>query len=1070
MNDFSSQLFAIALAATWCGFGLYGILRKIERSPQAREMLHHFRQAKLSTRAAVLAGLIAVVAIGGTKPGGTNDPPRGLRSPAVVVDVEPAFAPVEVRTNAVALRAESASAVEVVDWRKHGSSSGGIWFDFQEPVFRLGANSNTRAHIAANGTISFDSIRRPPVDTALPDCTSLPALAPLLAPLGMVPEANWTNAGVTSRFWLDTAPNRGHVFTWENALLDRLPGRRVSVQAELLPSGDFTYRYDFADSLDPPATNLVIGAQVGTNGVNALAILGTNMLAATVWRVDGVRVTNGVSIADLLCTNGVLRAPARFAIEWKNTSGIEPTVDTDGDGLSDRDEIFRYGTDPNRADTDGDALSDGAEHLTGSDPLDPDENGDGVPDGVDPVTWAADPLWASSGESADCTIVLTADLPSGTKASLSLGGLTIPLSHAGSWGLDLPAGQLVAVHLFSTGETPIPLALLPEGRSGSAPMRSGSGGVSEPVPRWKHDPDDIFGGRARNGDAWLAEPTLRIVFDDGTVPPANQCLHGGDADREYKLEILPDGIGVAVADAELTGFERVGSDRLRLSVPSTVPGANILGSAEITDPLDYGTLYDAITAHKCFDDDSWWCPWCRMYHTHEYGCEHEPGCPVLSGSGDCTCPPRVIRVSEGTNNYPVATCFVGTTHCCCPATGSATGAILVSHDANLVVSDASGPLSIGDRFDGPLFVYATAPSGSQPSEISYRLVGEDENGGTTNLETRVEQIWAVRLLHEPVTLDRDGDRCYNPCGIVKDETASFRFSLLPAAFPASNIVWSIDQPARAEFVGGANGLSVVVRGKSVGAVKLTVDIKRYAGPPPVFYAGVREHHVVQAKAYSVIDENGNPILDDVEIHSFMPEVNRIFTQVGIQFNLDPVVAHIADTNYLEIMKGDGTYPLAQQLANHAQGTGGVELYFVRRIEGAAGLANENGIIIGAASESQAIAHELGHACGLADILDFVEWKDPPQVTHSHLYEGEAAKWRLPLDWGTDSDEGYYGVQQQTNLIARLLMCGRLQPSRLNKDISYGDAHGIFPTSSNPTNYATCPIGFFTVPGHVPVHE
>ena len=124
MNDPSAQIFAIALAATWCGFGLYGVLRKIERSPQARELLERFRRARLSTKAAFVAGLIAVVAVGGTKPGG--DPPRGLPPPAAPAIVEPAVAPVEVRTNGVVLRAESDSAVEVADWRKHGSSSGGV--------------------------------------------------------------------------------------------------------------------------------------------------------------------------------------------------------------------------------------------------------------------------------------------------------------------------------------------------------------------------------------------------------------------------------------------------------------------------------------------------------------------------------------------------------------------------------------------------------------------------------------------------------------------------------------------------------------------------------------------------------------------------------------------------------------------------------------------------------------------------------------------------------------------------------------------------------------------------------
>ena len=390
MTPDSPQIFGVALMALWGTAGAVFLGRSMAKTPAAKELFAAIRKMNLAAKGALVAGLVCAVALGGTKPGGTTDPPRGLQSPPPTVAVEPAFAPVEVRTNNVTLRAESPSAVEVEDWRKHGSSSGGVWFDFEEPVFCIGTAPVFRAHVAANGVLSFNSMHRPPVGAPLPDGSGLPALSPLLAPLGMVPEANWTNAGAASRFWYDSTPGRDLVFTWEDALLDRLPGRRVSVQAELLPSGDFTYRYDFADAIDPPATNLVIGAQVGTNGVNALAILGTNTLAATVWRVDGARVTNGVSIADLLCSNGVLRTPSRFAIEWKNTSGIVPNADTDGDGLSDWDEVFLHGTDPNRSDTDGDGLSDGAELLTGLSPCAYDMDDDGLVDGIDPHPLVSD--------------------------------------------------------------------------------------------------------------------------------------------------------------------------------------------------------------------------------------------------------------------------------------------------------------------------------------------------------------------------------------------------------------------------------------------------------------------------------------------------------------------------------------------------------------------------------------------------------------------------------------------------------------------------------------------------------
>lgn len=46
------------------------------------------------------------------------------------------------------------------------------------------------------------------------------------------------------------------------------------------------------------------------------------------------------------------------------------TVDSDRDGLSDRDEII-YGTDPFNKDTDGDGFMDGEEVAAGTDPLDP---------------------------------------------------------------------------------------------------------------------------------------------------------------------------------------------------------------------------------------------------------------------------------------------------------------------------------------------------------------------------------------------------------------------------------------------------------------------------------------------------------------------------------------------------------------------------------------------------------------------------------------------------------------------------------------------------------------------------
>jgi len=75
------------------------------------------------------------------------------------------------------------------------------------------------------------------------------------------------------------------------------------------------------------------------------------------------------------------------------THGTDPArADTDGDGLTDGDEIQAHGTDPFAFDSDGDGLSDGSEvDVHGTDPLDADSDADGLPDGWE-VEHGLDPL------------------------------------------------------------------------------------------------------------------------------------------------------------------------------------------------------------------------------------------------------------------------------------------------------------------------------------------------------------------------------------------------------------------------------------------------------------------------------------------------------------------------------------------------------------------------------------------------------------------------------------------------------------------------------------------------------
>ncbi len=78
-------------------------------------------------------------------------------------------------------------------------------------------------------------------------------------------------------------------------------------------------------------------------------------------------------------------------------SWLNPTNDYDGDGLTDEEERYYYGTNMNLYDTDQDGLSDGQEVLTyDTDPCDSDSDNDGLSDGSEVNTYSTDPLDAYS--------------------------------------------------------------------------------------------------------------------------------------------------------------------------------------------------------------------------------------------------------------------------------------------------------------------------------------------------------------------------------------------------------------------------------------------------------------------------------------------------------------------------------------------------------------------------------------------------------------------------------------------------------------------------------------------------
>jgi outer membrane protein OmpA-like peptidoglycan-associated protein len=80
--------------------------------------------------------------------------------------------------------------------------------------------------------------------------------------------------------------------------------------------------------------------------------------------------------------------------DYERTIGTDPhKADTDGDGLTDGDEVLKYHTNPLKKDTDADGLTDYEEIMTyHTDPNNPDSDGDGLSDGDEILKYHTDPL------------------------------------------------------------------------------------------------------------------------------------------------------------------------------------------------------------------------------------------------------------------------------------------------------------------------------------------------------------------------------------------------------------------------------------------------------------------------------------------------------------------------------------------------------------------------------------------------------------------------------------------------------------------------------------------------------
>ena len=544
MTSLVRQIFAILLALLTVAPFAYRAYRHGAFAP----LLHGWRGLSRFAQSVALAFFIAVFAYGSSKQlGGMIG--EGLRSitPALTTLCTNAFSAIAQLTgysiSSVATNEthdftmpEGAQLAERI--ARRGAHNDGFWlFD----AFTNGIASANPVWIQTDGTITVKSPAPgiPIEELALyTTYSNITVYAPLQSSYGFLPASRW-NDHCQSRIWTAVTDSGTRVITWENALLDRDPATPVSFQAEFREDGDVIYSY----SPTPPLPNSSTSIGLFRNGTAQLLHSSTP------------NSSNSLTTNDYPLTT----------VHWSYIGDLgDGTCDTDGDGLTDWQEIMQTHTDPRRADTDGDGLTDYDEVNGATDPNNPDSDNDGIPDGWSQGSYYAHRLFIAQPGDRAVTVRLDAPTPIGNRAVLRVGDLPLLLCETNSWTFAIPTGTVWNVELRTAG---LPVRLSLEGGDGVF-VDNGDNVFASCTTAYDAPPPPLRGGMevggSRGGGATIYAPCVFLY-------PTMQVVHRGQS-ALVTAHCIPDTPGLAerlnwTFDPEyMTGHVAVADDKLSATV------------------------------------------------------------------------------------------------------------------------------------------------------------------------------------------------------------------------------------------------------------------------------------------------------------------------------------------------------------------------------------------------------------------------------------------------------------------------------------------------------------------------
>ena len=286
-----------------------------------------------------------------------------------------------------------------------------------------------------------------------------------------------------------------------------------------------------------------------------------------------------------------------------------------------------------------------------------------------------------------------------------------------------------------------------------------------------------------------------------------------------------------------------------------------------------------------------------------------------------------------------------------------------------------------------------------------------------------------------------GGYVFNPSRIVCGSIAQLKVGV-NGSFAPGDVEWTVTGQGR---VMSTDGLTAIVAAtESSGLVEVEAKFGNDSECQPHFSIPILSGTTRTAlHVFIICKTDGTQAVGDGFVDAMLPDVNKIYKQVGMEFYVADV-SYVTNNAWYCPPYDTDKVQTCHRMQSYASGTGGLEIYCISEFADAAnerviGFNSSNGLVsdgmtLKATASAAVLAHEIGHACGLDDI--YVRRASAAGEIVS--VEGSCLRrdW-MPNDWSSGM---YPSTWHQGSVINRLLMRGEFAVS--NRDIPSGRIWGV----------------------------